>query len=104
MELSRNPYVRHVDYLCHLGSWDLYPYSGKLRTIPNYETLIKVYDIYTWIFVTTSAIAVSITIAMIDYSYASWNDQKSENILHRSICKNLLSMNWLTITLLQAYS
>ena len=104
MEFAREPYVLHVDYLSHLGSFDLYPYSGKLRPISNYKTLIEVYDMHTWIFVTVSAAAVCITIVAIDYCYAAWNNHKPENIVHRSISKYLWSMNEIKITLLQAYS
>ena len=85
MEFSRDAYVLHVDYLSHLGSFDLYPYCGKLRPIPNYETLIKVYDMHTWIFVVVSATAAFITIVIIDYCFAVWNNQEPENIVHRSI-------------------
>ena len=84
MTLGRGPYKSHVDFLSHLGSWDHYALSGKLRPTPKYHTLTNPFDKPTWILVAVSIVSVSITLVFIDWNYASWNGHSTKYITRQS--------------------
>lgn len=78
--LSRGLYTTTVDFLSHLGSWDYYAFSGKLRPKPKFHTLLKPFDKSTWILVAVSIVAVSMTLTCIDRNYASWNGLSTKDM------------------------
>ena len=72
-----------LDYLSHLGSWDIYPVSGTPRETNNFLTLIKPFDKYTWILLAISVVLVALAIIIIDLGHASWKNVTVKDILHQ---------------------
>ena len=75
---------RRVDYLSHLGNWGIYPISGRAKKVPNYLTLIKPFDKYTWAWVAAAVTAIAAAFACIDYLYAFWKNLNTRNIFFKS--------------------
>ena len=78
-----------MDYLSHLGSWDIYPTSGKPKEIRNFMMLIKPFDNYTWIFLAVSVALVALATASIDYGHAVLKNVTLEDILHQSMVQTI---------------
>ena len=76
---------RLADYLAHMGSYDIYPLSGTPNKIQSYLTLVKPFDMLTWISVVVSVMATAMTLVMTDRLSVSWKRSKSEP--HQSIHK-----------------
>ena len=74
-----------MDYLSHLGSWDIYPMSGKPREIRNFMMLIKPFDNYTWIFLAFSVLLIALSITFIDFGHAALKNATLKDIYHQSM-------------------
>ena len=79
-----------MEYLSHLGSWDIYPVSGKPREIQNFMILIKPFDKYTWISLATSVVGMAVAIIITDLGYGLWKNVVVKDILHQSKIQNFL--------------
>ena len=73
-----------MDYLSHLGSWDLYPVSGKSKEVQSSLRLVKSFDKYTWMLMAISVVVVALSIIHIDRMNAYWKNLTTKDILHQS--------------------
>ena len=58
---------------------EFYLYSAAPQEIPKYNTLIIVFDQYTWAFILASLVAVTIALITIDYIHAKWSGASSKD-------------------------
>lgn len=65
--------VYHLnDFLFIMGSYDFAIISVIPDTSLNYATMLKAFDVYTWIFIIISVLSVTATVVAIEKTSAAW--------------------------------
>ena len=55
------------------------------QPVQNYLTIISPYDNYVWALLGTSVMAITLTLFIIDFSYAKWMNTPMKGIFHHSM-------------------
>ena len=71
------------DYLFNMGSHDLIIISAIPEKTLNYKTMLKIFDIYVWIFVSLSVISVTVTMVIIEKTSATWIGNSARKSIHQ---------------------
>ena len=109
-ELYTSSTYRLNDFLFNMGTYDFIIASAKPEKTLGYATLLKAFDINTWILIGISVTAVTVTMVFIEYSSAKLIGNYSTKSIHQ--CMLSIAINLRTdykkimmhLLFLQAYS
>ena len=73
------------DFIGPIGSYNFHFVSGAPPIRNKYITLIIPFDSYTWAFIITSLVGVTVSLLIMDKLQSSWTSQSSNDIVFK--CK-----------------
>ena len=89
LALAREPYVTEIyrlnDYLFQSGEYNFLIISAKPEKTLGYTTMLKTYDVYTWMFIGISIVAVMLVMVVIEKVSSVWIERTSVSSIH--LCK-----------------
>ena len=75
---------RYIDYLSYIGSWEIYPMSGRLQEIPNFLTVTNPFDKWVWMWLLVSVVTLTVILITIENFYMTRMRIPAKDIIKRS--------------------
>ena len=87
--LMRTPYDKGGyearDFMRPIGGRSFHFLSRAPQPIKIYHTLVSPCDKYVWYSLASSAVAVSLTLMVVDLIFAKWTDSSTHGVVHQSM-------------------
>ena len=91
LDLTREQYMhtiyRQNDFLFNIGSYDFIIASAIPEKTLDFATMLRPYDVYIWIFIIISVLAVTATMMVIEKTSCTWLGDSSTSSIHQCISK-----------------
>ena len=86
--VARLPYeyisFGYIDYTSYVGTWEIYPLSGRLQEMPNFLTVTNPFDKYVWMFLLISLVALIVALITIEKLHMTRMKIPARDIINRS--------------------
>ena len=73
------------DYLIHIGNYDHHIISAIPEKTTDFSTMLKPFDVYIWIFIGISTIAIMLTLMTIEMTSGAYLGKYARTSIHQ--CK-----------------
>ena len=79
-----------------IGELSFHFMSRAPRPVQNYFTIISPCDNYVWALLGSSVMAITLTLFIVDISYAKWTNTSMKGVFHHSML-NSYQMDYITV-------
>ena len=86
--LMRTPYAKgdypDREFMRPIGETSFHFLARAPQPTQNYLTIISPFDNYVWYILAASVVSISLTLLIVDISYAKWTNTSMRGVLHQS--------------------
>ena len=90
--LTRTQYMLETyhlnDYLFHIGNYDFHIISAIPEKTTDFSTMLKPFDVYIWLFIGISTIAIMLTMMAIEMTFCAYMEKNARTSIHQCKCAN----------------
>ena len=83
-QYGKGPYLQR-EYMRPIGELSFHFMSRAPQPVQNYLTIISPCDNYVWALVGASVVAITLTLFIVDISYAKWTNTSMKGVFHHSM-------------------
>ena len=94
-QYKKGPYLQR-EFMRPIGELRFHFISRALRPVQSYLTIISPFDNYVWTLLSSSVIAITLTLIIADMSYAKWTNTSMKGVFHHSML-NSYQMDYITV-------
>ena len=88
------------EFMRPIGDISFHFLSRAPQPTQNYLTIISPCDNYVWALLASSIVAISLTLMVVDISFAKWTDTSTNGVFHQSMLNEHFSLKVLIMHLI----
>ena len=94
-QYGKGPFIQR-EFMRPIGELSFHFMSRAPQPVQNYLTIISPCDNYVWALVGASVVAITLTLFIVDISYAKWTNTSMKGVFHHSMF-NLFQVAIITV-------